>query len=242
MNNLAQRASEDGTLAAEMAKAFGRMLNLYQEHVALSREDAAARLAEIKVADAEGNLANPPDQISWVDLHFLSQADSGRGKACWETIQRAALEELRIGHRAAQAVETINDGPWQRAQFLAIREDLSAEWQPRNGIERQLLDTMAQAQVALFHWTVQLTAYCSLETVSGQRQHREEGRWQAPRQSDADAMRQAAEMIDRFNRIFLRTLRALRDLRRYDPTVIVKKGGQLNVAEQQVIVASNRQS
>jgi hypothetical protein len=51
---------------------------------------------------------------------------------------------------------------------------------------------MAQAQVGLFHWTVQLTAYCSLETVSGQRQHREEGRWQAPRQSDADAMRLAA--------------------------------------------------
>jgi hypothetical protein len=237
MNDLAQRAAEDGTLAAEMAKAFGRMLDLYQKHYTLSREDAAARLAEVKVADAEGNLAKPPDQISWVDLHFLSQADPGRGKDCWEAIKRAALDELRTGHRAAQAVETVNDGPWQRAQFLAVREDLAAEWQPRTGIERQLLDTMAQAQVGLFHWTVQLTAYCSLESVSGQRQHREEGRWQAPRQSDADAMRQAAEMVDRFNRIFLRTLRALRDLRRYGATVIVKRGGQLNVAEQQVNMA-----
>jgi len=44
-------------------------------------------------------------------------------------------------------------------------------------------------------------------------------------------------MVDRFNRIFLRTLRALRDLRRDGPTVIVKKGGQLNVAEQQVNLA-----
>src|SRR5262249_18554988 len=40
-----------------------------------------------------------------------------------------------------------------------------------------------------------------------------------------------------FNRIFLRTLRAIRDLRRYGPSVIAKKGGQLNLAEQQVNLA-----
>jgi hypothetical protein len=44
-------------------------------------------------------------------------------------------------------------------------------------------------------------------------------------------------MVDRFNRIFLRTLRALCDLRRNGPKVIVKRGGQLNVADQQVNVA-----
>jgi hypothetical protein len=32
---------------------------------------------------------------------------------------------------------------WQRAQFLALRHELMQEWQPRNGIERQLIDTSA---------------------------------------------------------------------------------------------------
>lgn len=54
------------------------------------------------------------------------------------------------------------------------------------------------------------------------------------RQSDADALDQAAAMMDRFNRLFLRTLRSLCDLRRRGGPVIVQHGGQLNVAQQQV--------
>jgi hypothetical protein len=49
---------------------------------------------------------------------------------------------------------------------------------------------------------------------------------------------QAGAMVDRFNRIFLRTLRALRDLRRYAPPVIVQNAGQVNVASQQVNLAA----
>jgi hypothetical protein len=39
--------------------------------------------------------------------------------------------------------------------------------------------------------------------------------------------------MDRFNRIFLRTLRALQDLRRRTPTVIVQNVGQVKIGEQQ---------
>jgi hypothetical protein len=76
-----------------------------------------------------------------------------------------------------------------------------------------------------------------MQSAHSERAQRELGGWQVPRQSDADAMRQATEMVDRFNRIFLRKLRALCDLRRNGPKVIVTKGGQLNVAEQQVNLA-----
>ena len=41
-------------------------------------------------------------------------------------------------------------------------------------------------------------------------------------------------MVDRFNRLFLRTLRALRDLRRYAPTVMIQDAGQVNIGQQQV--------
>ena len=43
-------------------------------------------------------------------------------------------------------------------------------------------------------------------------------------------------MVDRFNRIFMRTLWALRDLRWYTPLVIVQNAEQVNVAEQQMNV------
>jgi hypothetical protein len=237
MNPIARRAPEDGILAGELAQAFGRMLDQYAKHFALSREDAAARAAQLQAADSEGGLARPPDQITWFDLYVLSKADPEKGKACWEAMKRAALDELQTGHRAAYTVETIDDNAWQRAQFLALREDLAAEWQPRNGIERQLLDTMAQAQEGWLFWMHRLTTYTSLEGFRDDRLSRQEARWQPPRQRDADALQQAAEMVDRFNRIFVRTLRALGELRRQRPKVIVKKGGQLNVAEKQVNVA-----
>ena len=53
----------------------------------------------------------------------------------------------------------------------------------------------------------------------------------------AQAIDQCAAMTDRFNRIFMRALRQLRDLRRYAPQVVVKSAGQVNVGGQQVNVA-----
>jgi hypothetical protein len=44
-------------------------------------------------------------------------------------------------------------------------------------------------------------------------------------------------MAERFQRMFVRAERALRDLRRYGPTVIVQNASQVNVGEQQVNVA-----
>ena len=44
-------------------------------------------------------------------------------------------------------------------------------------------------------------------------------------------------MVDRFNRLLLRTLRALRDLRRYSSQVVVQNANQVNVGQQQVNVS-----
>ncbi len=41
-------------------------------------------------------------------------------------------------------------------------------------------------------------------------------------------------MEDRFNRLFLRTLRALADLRRRSQPVVIRRAGQVNVGRQQV--------
>ena len=54
----------------------------------------------------------------------------------------------------------------------------------------------------------------------------------------AQALEQSAALADRFHRMFLRSLRALRDLRRYSSPVVVQRAGQVNVGGQQINVAS----
>ncbi len=62
------------------------------------------------------------------------------------------------------------------------------------------------------------------------------GEWLPPRLDDAEAVDRAALMADRFRRQFLRLLKAFRDQRRILGTVVVAAGGQLNVAERQLVV------
>lgn len=50
-------------------------------------------------------------------------------------------------------------------------------------------------------------------------------------------MREAADMTDRWRKAFLRTVRTLRDLRRFATPVVIQNAGQVNVANQQVNVS-----
>ena len=67
---------------------------------------------------------------------------------------------------------------------------------------------------------------------------RDEGRWEPQTISGTEAIDQAAAMVERFNAMFLRTLKALRDLRRQVPGVMVQNATQVNVGQQQVNVAT----
>jgi hypothetical protein len=46
-------------------------------------------------------------------------------------------------------------------------------------------------------------------------------------------------MVERLHRLYLRTLRALQDQRRLQPPVVVRRAGQVNVAQQQINVAAS---
>jgi hypothetical protein len=213
------------------------MVQVYERLYKIPHAEAVKRAGEGSPEYLDRVLHGPPDQVSWSGLDQIARTDPDAALARWEEVKRAALQELQTGHRAARAIETINDGAWQRAQFMALRTELAAEWQPRNGVERQLVDVMAQAQSSYLSWLNTLVVYTGLESVTGKRLEHDHGQWMGPRLSDADAIEQAAEMVDRFNRIFVRTLRTLRELRRQSPPVILQSGGQLNVAQQQVNVA-----
>jgi hypothetical protein len=128
--------TEAGVLAGGLAQSFGRLVQLYEKHFSLPREEAVRRATEPPPDGGHRALGGPPDQVSWFDLHLVARTDPDRAAARWEEVKQAALDELRTGHRAAKAVETVSNGAWRRAQLLALREELAAEWGPRNGVER----------------------------------------------------------------------------------------------------------
>lgn len=170
----------------------------------------------------------------------MSEADPKLAVQRWEEIKREALAELKSGHRMAQTMEGYYDaGPWEKAQILAIRRDLEDQCTPRNGLERSLFDMMAQALAAVHYWTRRLACWLSTNAASEQRHLKEFEGWRKPSITEAEAIEQAAGMVDRFNRIFLRTARTLRELRRTAPPLIVQNAGQVKVGQQQVNLAGS---
>jgi hypothetical protein len=150
-------------------------------------------------------------------------------------VKREARDELAAGHRAVKAVEFLPNA-WQRAQFLAIRAAFVEQWQPANGGEQLLVDMLAQTYHQYLSWLHHLTMYTEGEAIR-QDKHHPDARYEAPRVSTYEAQEQAAAMVDRFNRLYLRTLRSLRDLRRYGQQITINSPTQVNIGGQQVNVA-----
>jgi hypothetical protein len=225
---------EAGTLARELAAAYRGLVEQYRDLWKMSPADALAKPEEAPGAYLAGVLKGPADQVQWHELAHVARTDPEAAARRWQGVQAEALAELRSGHRAAKAMEGYGANAWARAQFLAVRRELTEGWQPRNGVERQLIDMMAQAQTAQLYWLETLTfrASCS----SGRK--RDDGRWEAETVEDAEAVEQAAAMAERFHGMFLRTLKALRELRR-TPGVVVQNAGQVNVGQQQLNVGAS---
>jgi len=226
---------EVGVLAREAAAAYRRMVEHYKKAYKLSHQEAVAKTEEPAApAYRTKVLLGPPDQVSFFDLERLGAGNPEMMLSRWEEIKGAAREELQTGDRVAAALECFGADCWSRAQFAGIIAELIEGWQPRNGVERLLLDQMALAHTLLLDWTKTLAQRAAYESLRVQRQLREDGHPEPPRLTDAEAAEQAAAMVDRFSRVFQRTLRALRDLRRFAGPVIVQNAGQVNVGGQQV--------
>jgi hypothetical protein len=227
---------ETGVLARETAHHYGEMLAYYKRSYKLSHEQALDKMRDDNPAYLESILTRPPELLSWLDLDHLADRSPEKALELWEQVKEAAREELRSGHRMVRAVSVRGDYCWPRAQFLALREELLEGWKPTNGLERQLVETLAQAQAAYLQWMESLTTYTSLRCEEERSGRNDDGTWRPERISTAEAIDQAAAMVDRFHRLMMRTLRTLRDLRRYAPKVVVQNAEQVNVGEQQVNV------
>jgi len=206
-------ASEAADLARMASAAYVQMVAYYR---GAEDADALARTPFQRLGDT------PSHEVGWFGLNTLMEAHPEQAIAIWERVKVDAAGYVAQGYHVADALDF--GSPWKRAQFAVIRRAFEDEWQPRGGVEGALLDTIAHAYLSYLHWAAQVQQRGSIEPGK-----RGSAGWELPLQTTADALDQAAQMMDRFNRIAVRSLRALRDLRRYSgPGVII--GGQVNIA------------
>jgi hypothetical protein len=218
---------EGNELARELAMAFGNMVKLYREQYKLSAEDAVNRVAQHPPESINRILNSPLAETTWVDLDALAQKDESLALQRWDQIKRAACDELRSGYRAARTVEE-DGGPWERARFAAVRGKLMEDWRPRNATEQLLVEQLAQWQLLLWRWQEALSTWTTHATFAPRKAKKGE-RYETMRLSESEALERAAAMVERVHALYLRTLKALQDQRRPNPTVTIRHAEQVNV-------------
>jgi hypothetical protein len=171
--------------------------------------------------------------VSWTSLFVLEQSDPALAIRRWEAVKDHARAELRSGHRAARTLEGADSYCWGRAQFLALRAELVEAWGPRDAQELLLVDQIAQFQMLLEWWLRAVTVWTEIMGTKPERHKRD---IDMPRVRDAEAVEAAAVLVERFQRLYLRAIKALQDRRRAGPPVVIRRASQVNVAAHQINV------
>lgn len=235
------RPVEFETLATQMAHAYRRQVEFYKKEFEKDLPEALEMAAvagtdELQAAFLEGLREQPADQVSWGSLRNLEDARPGDALRKWEEVKAWAKDELTSGMRGAEATEHLTgmgSGPLGRARYSVLVQEMAKDWLPLTGIEHILVEQMAQAYTMQLYWT---GVFAHREVYNIGKVDHEKGSWELPSVTRQQALGDAAGMIDRWNRMFLRCLRQLRDLRRYSP-VVIQNAGQVNVGGQQVNVS-----
>ncbi len=170
-----------------MATAYANMVGVYREHLKLTTQEAVDK-ADEPPADGwqDRVLKCRPDHLTWMDFAQLTKCDPDLARQRWDELKQIARNELKSGHRAAKVVEGASNSPSVRAGFIALREDLAAQWQPRNGIEWTLIDTIAHAFTLYEFWTQRLMLWSMLE-CEGLPDKTWDDTWNPPRVSESEA-------------------------------------------------------
>jgi len=224
------KSQDGGSLSVEeaRAKAF---------HACDNKEDAKKRFQEM--------MTLPFESLHFVDLMELLNVAPRVAERFWEKVKREGRKEFESGHLAANITFPVGymKGMWNIARYLGVRESFLDDWQPKGGIEVALIDMMTQSY---FQWQYWLEQTVKRSETRPREEHPEyqkwqrvrkqfnegswmDGHWLPPYVSEQSAIEHAVQMADRFNRMFMRTLRQLRDLRRYSP-VTINNPNQVNIA------------
>ena len=170
------------------------------------------------------------ERLGWHNMADAEFDEEGAAEMLWKHVNERARDELESGMLAASVVAE-SQAPIAYARFLARREALIEEWQPRGGQEMQLVETLAQLQMLQDHWMQICVQRTMFDAQEESYRIKTNGQWKMmPIGKDA-LMEQAHEMLGRVNGMSLRTVRALRDLRRYSAQVIINNPHTVNVAQ-----------
>lgn len=236
---------EQGAILREMQQARANMLRFYKSDSGGKRSTEEAIKLVNGSEDEESIqlqirriLTGPVDQISWYAMERVYNHVPNFVKTVWKLVKEEASKELESGHRIAGTLEATEwqREPWKRAQFLAIRNGFVEEWKPKGAIELSMIDMMAQSFSEYLYWSEiahnrSTTEGKILYSQEEERRAKEaQGHWIPPRLGEVAAIDHATQMADRCNRLFLRTLRQLRDLRRYSMPVTINNPAQVNIA------------
>jgi hypothetical protein len=233
--------AEIPAIAHKLGVALAKRLEYYRAECGLTQEEAFDRLRTPLDADlAECYLQDDPRTLEWNTVARVQEVDPQKALGMFARAKIEASDELKCGHTAAAACEGYGGSPWDRAKFFAIRDVLMKDWQPRGGTETLLIDTLAQAHFEYQRWLGILSRRLSYDGDGMSPLQRLHEQQQPPmRLTNAEAIEQAQNQIDRWNRIFLRTLRALRDFRRVSIQVnFYNSPGQVNIGDKQINVQS----
>jgi hypothetical protein len=240
------------SLLRQFHRAFVQRVAFYKSPAGdlLSTEEARAaafhactNLEEAK-KEFDSLMGLPVEMLNFTDLAELFSFAPRVAERLWEHYKREARNEFESGHLAANITFPIGymKGLWNIARYLGVRESFLDDWNPHGGIEIAMVDMLAQSWFQWQYWIEQTVTRSHTEPRREDYQFREwkqwqskakkqwgEGAWDIPYVSEDRALEQAVQMADRFNRIFMRTLRQLRDLRRYAP-VTINNPAQVNIA------------
>lgn len=238
-----EKPTEARSLASELAHAYLQMTAFHRDrmHLEPGAADRAARGLDQTPDQAMEDLARiwerPPDQVEWADLQRLILYDPHEMVALWEVLKTGARDELASGHLTAQSLEW-NGRPQDRARFLAIRDSFRGSTPPQNGIESALVDTVAEAFSDYLHWTEQVHTQAGSEAATARDSLERHGSWSPVRLSAAEAIELSSKMAERAHKRLLQTVKLLHDLQRTNATVYVGNAAQVNLASQQINVAT----
>lgn len=241
---------DHGSVLREMQNARAEMVRFYVEKQAgrLSSQEASVQIERFldDVDEIVSRLlSQPADMASWFEIENLYTQSPSLAKTVWEWIKREARLEFESGHRAAKVFEPVHwlREAWRRAQYLAIRESFIEQWKPQGGIELAMIDMLTQSFYLYMYWTEVAVTRTETEVRSesgsvaeatypeqqNSGQHKS-GHWTLPYVHEQEAIEHAAQMSDRYQRAFQRTLRSMRDLRRYSTPVTINNPQQVNIA------------
>jgi hypothetical protein len=234
---------ERGSVLRELRHTVIRMAIYQEENYGSSTDEAVAYASDPHPGKSTEEVLKQIEKknlesLDWWEIAILFGRDQEQAERIWKLLKQEARREFLSGHRVARVSETGDwqREPWKRARFLAIRDGFVEQWKPSGAIELAMIDTMAQAHSEYLYWSEEVHRRSTTEMKMSQEvdedlyYKRVRGNWIPPRVGEQNAIEHSMQMMDRYNRLFLRTLRQLRDLRRYSMPITINNPQQVNIA------------